>query len=73
MLKPRHKLLTFRLTEDEYLQVKSEASREGARCVSDYARAMLLSAPKTRRTSRFEQRLISLESSIQQIINTLEK
>ena len=65
--------MTFRLTEEEYLRVKSEASREGARCVSDYARAMLLSPPKARRIGRFEERLVSLETSIQKIIKTLEK
>ena len=42
MLKPRNRLVNFRVTEDEYAGLKAACSMRGARCLSDYARTMVL-------------------------------
>ena len=41
--RPRTRLVNFRLSEDEFLKLKDTCARSGARSVSDYARAAVLS------------------------------
>lgn len=41
--RPRTRLVNFRLSEEEYLALKDTCARSGARSVSDYARAAVLS------------------------------
>lgn len=40
---PRTRLVNFRLSEEEYQELKSSCSRSSARSISDYARAAVLS------------------------------
>ena len=42
MLKTRSRIINFRVTEDEFTKLKDAATGEGARCLSDYARATIL-------------------------------
>ncbi len=42
MLKPRNRLVNFRVTEEEYEGLKEACLTRGARCLSDYARTMVL-------------------------------
>jgi hypothetical protein len=42
MLKPRKRLVNFRVTEEEYAGLKAACSTKGARCLSDYARLVML-------------------------------
>jgi hypothetical protein len=42
VFRPRTRLVNFRLSEDEYQQLKDSCARSGARSVSDYARAAVL-------------------------------
>ncbi len=43
--RPRTRLVNFRLSEDEYKTLKDISAASGARSVSDYARAAVLSGP----------------------------
>jgi len=45
--RPRTRLVNFRLSEDEYELLKQTCARSGARSVSDYARAAVLSGAST--------------------------
>jgi len=45
VFRPRTRLVNFRLSEDEYQELKSTCSKSGARSVSDYARSAVLSGP----------------------------
>ena len=45
--KPRTRLVNFRLTEEEYETLKTAAESRGARSISDFARAAILSSVAT--------------------------
>jgi len=45
MLKIRTRLVNFRVTEEEHERLKSASTRHGARCLSDYARFLILGTP----------------------------
>ena len=42
MLKLRSRQVSFRVTEEEYEGLRSASSQRGARCLSDYARTVML-------------------------------
>ena len=42
VVKPRNRLVVFRLTQEEYEELKSVSFRRGARNISDFARSELL-------------------------------
>lgn len=77
--RPRTRLVNFRLSEDEYLTLKDTCARSGARSVSDYARAAVLSgtppvpalsssSPCSDRWERLETVVNQLESRVIQLI-----
>ena len=41
VLKPKNRILTLRLSEDDYHVLRQASVRDGARCLSDYARDSL--------------------------------
>ena len=44
MEKVRGRLVNFRVTDDEFEQLKIACDRQGARCLSAFARKMMLNA-----------------------------
>ncbi len=44
MYRVRKRLLNFRLTEEEYEQLKTASAQHGARCLSDFARSLILAS-----------------------------
>lgn len=46
VFRPRTRLVNFRLSEEEYQQLKESCASSGARSVSDYARAAVLTGAK---------------------------
>ncbi len=72
MKSTRQRVLTFRLTEEEFLSVKIASASEGARCVSEYARSLLLTRPRADRLSskmhRMEERLAAIEANLERIM-----
>ena len=81
VLKRRNRVVVFRLTQDEYEDLKTVCSVRGARNISDFARSELLTAieqerrPETEikgRLTDVDQKLSSLESKIQRMSQLLE-
>ena len=81
VLKRRNRVVVFRLTQDEYEDLKTVCAVRGARNISDFARSELLTAieherrPETElngRLSDVDQKLSSLESKIQRMSQLLE-
>ena len=85
MLKRRDRLVNFRVTEDELSQLKLASDRQGARCLSDFAREASLASARlglARRTAEgepvmehrlrgWDQRLSLLESRLSRLASAL--
>lgn len=66
VLKPRTRLVIFRLTEDEYAELKTALVMQGARNVSEFARAEVLKSVARERTE-VNQKLADIESGVQRL------
>ena len=75
ILKPRNRILIFRLTEDEYSNLQSACSSGGARSLSDFARTRLLSSLSVEdpAMSTVEQKLADLQSQLRVVVERLEE
>ena len=72
LLKPRNRVVVFRLTQDEYQDLKTASSVRGARNVSDFARSELLTSIGRDRLSQVDQRISNLESAVYKMAQLLE-
>jgi len=73
ILKPRNRILIFRLTEDEYSNLQTACSTDGARSLSDFARTRLLGTITTEpAASSVEQKLTDLQSQMRIVVERLE-
>ena len=81
VLKRRNRVVVFRLTQDEYEDLKTVCAVRGARNISDFARSELLTAieherhPEAElhgRLSDVDQKLSSLDSKLQRMSQLLE-
>jgi hypothetical protein len=72
VLKPRNRVVVFRLTQDEYQELKTVSSVRGARNISDFARSELLNAIGHGGLSAVDRRLLNLESTLQRVAQLLE-
>jgi hypothetical protein len=74
VLKRRNRIVVFRLTQDEYEDLKTVCSVRGARNISDFARSELLTSIEQERKPHDElhQKLASLESKLQRMTQLLE-
>ena len=68
--KPRNKILIFRLTEDEYQSLQTASSGQGARSLSEFARARLLGALEI---SPIDVKLSELKTTVTRLAQLLEK
>lgn len=69
VIKPRNRLLIFRLTQEEYATLQAASSEKGARSLSEFARAQLfgsLDAPA------LGQQLCELKTTVTRIAQMLE-
>ena len=77
MQKVRTRLVNFRVTDEEFAQLKSACDRQGARCLSDFARNAMLTSPNLDPesfVSKFvvlERRIASLETSMSRLHSAL--
>lgn len=80
VLRPRNRLVNFRLSEDEFDRLKASCALQGARSVSDFARSAVLdrmdtSSPgshtSTPRQFQMDNRLAELESQMGQLLNLM--
>lgn len=82
MNKLRRRLINFRVTDQEFEKIKAASDRQGARCISEFARSLMLGnlptdcsaetsdAYQTKLVS-FDQRLAMLEHHVAQLMETL--
>jgi hypothetical protein len=68
----RNKTVVFRITPDEYQNLKSACSEHGARSLSDYARARVLSAADESTLAGIGRKLNELEHAVQVLTDTLQ-
>ena len=77
MEKVRGRLVNFRVTDDEFEQLKIACERHGARCLSAFARKMMLNASSADsenmadRMAVLDRRLSILEDSMSRLFNAL--
>jgi uncharacterized protein (DUF1778 family) len=79
--KIRSRLINFRVTEEEFDQLKSAAALKGSRCLSEFARLIMLGTDGAHfpgdqesvdgKLSIFDQRLNVLESSVARLMDAL--
>jgi len=68
MQKIRNRLVNFRVTEEEFEQLKSACDRQGARCLSHFVRDVILSNREldsqsvATKVSTLDRRLTALET-----------
>jgi hypothetical protein len=76
VLKPRNRLINFRLTEEEFAQLRDSCRQQGARSVSDFARAAVLGQVENPRTKegfgRLEQAILQLDARVGHLASLLE-
>jgi hypothetical protein len=77
MQKVRGRLVNFRVTDDEFEQLKIACDRQGARCLSAFARKMILNAGTPGSDSHadelatLDRRLSILEESMSRLFGAL--
>jgi hypothetical protein len=75
----RTRLVNFRVTDEEFERLKTASGRQGARCLSDFARGVMLGSPNLRscansdedRLLSFDRRLVALELSMARLVEAL--
>ena len=80
VLKRRNRLVNFRLTEQEYLELKQACSTQGGRCLSEFARTAafglarsntLLEGSTQEQLLTLDRKLSALGSSVGQVLELL--
>ena len=82
MQKIRSRLINFRVTDEELDQLKTAATVQGARCLSEFARLVMLgtvtgaqfhAVPESLdgKLSLFDQRLNVLEANVARLVDAL--
>ena len=69
VLKPRNRLINFRLNEDEYESLRAACAHQGARSLSDFARAAVLrtAGVEERQDRRTQRRLSDLGHKVTEL------
>jgi len=70
---PRTRLVNFRLSEDEYQTLKEAAIRQGARSISDFARAAILNSVAHPIKEANNLDLAGLDRKVSEIQGTVER
>jgi hypothetical protein len=81
VLRPRNRLVIFRLSEDEYEDLKAAYVSHGARSLSDFARSAVLRSagldkptdePLQTRLSSLGRKVTQIESRVERLLRLLE-
>jgi len=76
ILKPKNRILTLRLSEEDYYVLREASARDGARSLSDYARDSLFRTARTPsgvvhdlrvRMAEFEAEMVSLSERVRRL------
>ena len=70
IMKPRNRLLIFRLTQEEYATLQAASSERGARSLSEFARAQLFGSLDS---PALGQQLGELKNTVTRIAQMLER
>jgi hypothetical protein len=71
MRKIRTRLVNFRVTDEELEHLKIAANRQGARCLSDFARSIMFGGTYDDRLLSLDQRLTGLERSMARLVEAV--
>ena len=81
VLRPRNRLVNFRLSEDEFERLKASCALQGARSVSDFARSAVLDRMETGtptphaapapRQFQMDNRISDLETQVGQLLHLI--
>ena len=71
MRKIRTRLVNFRVTDEEFERLKTASDRQGARCLSDFARSIMFGGSYDDRLLSLDQRLTGLERSMARLVEAL--
>lgn len=77
MPKLRNRIVTFRVTNEEFEKLQSACDRRGARCMSDFARQLMLSDPNLdpegvmTKVAALHERVVALEVSMLRLSDAL--
>lgn len=76
VLKPRNRLINFRLTEEEFVSLRDACRNQGARSISDFARSAVMTQAEhpsgAAETGRTDELLASLESRLNEMFELLK-
>ena len=66
MLKKRNRIINFRVTEDEFVRLREASVEQGCRCMSEYARVVLLESLESPREEKSsapngQEKMLTLE------------
>jgi hypothetical protein len=67
----RSRLVNFRVTDEELKQLKTASDRQGARCLSDFARSIMFGGTYDDRLLRMDHRLTGVEQSMARLVEAL--
>ena len=76
ILKPRNRIVTFRVAEDEFEHLKNLSVAEGARSLSDYARAAVCNRPNGRSAAReveLDARVRKLDGKVDELDRAIKE
>lgn len=81
VLRPRNRLVNFRLSEDEFEKLRDSCERFGARSISDFARSSVLArleegpeqaaSPKTK-IATLDNKVMELETRVSQLLKLVD-
>ena len=77
MQKLRTRLVNFRVTNEEFERLKVACERHGARCLSDFARTVMLGSPAVdgesfgTKLAQLDRRVAGLEVSMSRLVEAL--
>lgn len=71
MRKIRTRLVNFRVTDEELERLKTASDRQGARCLSDFARSIMFGGTYDDRLLSLDQRLTGLERSMARLVEAV--
>lgn len=75
----RTRLVNFRVTNEEFEKLKSACDRRGARCLSDFARTVMLASQDVdpqdvgERLAALDRRISGLELSISRLVDSFSE
>src|SRR5262249_14832878 len=67
IMKPRSRIVVFRITEEQHAQLKTACARDGARTLSEFARSSVLRASGAPSLARIEETVNEVKTAVEQL------